>query len=108
MNRPQRPFVADATWFVTSVTFQREPWFAQPGFAQIVVDQWLHYTAAYRFQLDAYCVMPDHYHVVLTPGRNKTLSQILHAVNSYTTTLINQQLAVRSRSRFGKETRGMK
>ncbi len=91
MSRQQRPLIADTTWFVTSVTFQREPLFARSDLAQMVVDQWRHYAAAYNFQLDAYCVMPDHYHVVLTPSSGQTLSQI-HAVNSYLATLINQCL----------------
>ena len=34
-------------------------------FAQIVVDQWKHYEAVDEFHLDAYCVIPDHYHTVL-------------------------------------------
>ena len=36
--------------------------------------------------------LADHYHVVLNVGEKKTISQILHAVNSYTVTLISQQL----------------
>ena len=38
--------------------------------------------------------MPDHYHVVLQVGEKKTISQILHAVNSFTATQINQSLGI--------------
>gem|GEM_PF-6609860 len=65
---------------------------AETDFAQIVVDQWKHYEATYEFHLDAYCVLPEHYHTVLNVGVMKTISQILHAVHSYTATLINKQL----------------
>ena len=85
-----RIVLAESTYFITSVTHQRRKWFVNPALAQIVVDQWKHYATTYEFTLDTYCVMPDHYHVVLNVGKQKTISQILHAVDSYTATLINQ------------------
>ncbi len=87
-----RPIVFDGVYFITSVTHRRKKWMAQPALAQIVVDQWRRYEKTYEFQLHAYVVMPDHYHVVLQVGKKKTISQILHAVNSYTATQINQIL----------------
>jgi putative transposase len=87
-----RPIITNGIYFITSVTYQRRKWFAQPALAQIVVDQWRHYEKTYQFQLHAYVVMPDHYHVVLQVGEKKTISQILHAVNSFTVTQINQTL----------------
>ena len=92
MNRTHRPIIPNATYFVTNVTHQRQRWFTTPRFAQIIVDQWKHYARAYEFRLDAYSVLADHYHVVLNVGEKKSISQILHAVDSYTVTLINQLL----------------
>lgn len=92
MSRIRRPLIAKATYFFTSVTYQRQKWFINPQFAQIVVDQWKYYEKSYGFHLDTYSVLPDHYHVVLEVSGEKTISQILHAVNSYTATLINQML----------------
>ncbi len=57
-----------------------------------MVEQWKHYAITFEFQLDAYCVMPEHYHAIVNVGRKKTISQILHAIDSYTATLINQRL----------------
>jgi len=57
----------------------------------LLVEQWRHYERNYAFQIHAYSILPDHYHVVLNVGKEKTISQILHAVHSYTTTLINQR-----------------
>ncbi len=87
-----RPILFEATYFISSVTHERRKWFVNPTLAQIVVDQWKHYAATYEFQLDTYCVMPNHYHVVLNVGKKKTISQILHAVDSYTATLVNRQV----------------
>lgn len=87
-----RIILSESTYFITSVTHQRRKWFINNDLAQIVVDQWKHYSNAYEFILDAYCIMPDHYHVILNVGKKKTISQILHAVDSYTATRINQQV----------------
>lgn len=91
MNRPKRPIIPEATYFITNVTYERKPLFANTEYAQIVVNQWKHYESAYQFTLDAYCVLPDHCHVVLNVGALKTISQILNAVNSYIATLINRE-----------------
>ena len=92
MNRLPRPIIPEATYFITSVTYQRRPLFADAEYAQIVVDQWKHYEVAYQFKLDAYSILLDHSHVVLNVGTQKTISEILNSVNSYCATLINRKL----------------
>jgi putative transposase len=97
MSRIHRPIIANATYFVTSTTYTRKKWFAKADLAQIVADQWLYYAKSYAFRLHTYAILPDHYHVVLTVGENKTISQILHAVNSYTDTLVCRQLGLQNK-----------
>ena len=97
MTRAPRPIIPEATYFITSVAHRRKRWFANPQLAQIVVDQWRHYEKTFEFRLDAYCVLPDHYHTILNVGRKKTISQILHAINSYMVTLISEH--------FGHQTK---
>ena len=92
MPRVPRPILTESTYFITCVAHQRRKYFANPALARIVVAQWKHYAVEDEFQLDTYCVMPDHYHVVLNVGKKKTISQILHDVNSFTATLINEEL----------------
>ena len=96
-ERKRRPIIPGGSYFITGDTYGRQSWFARPQFAQIVVDQWRHYEVAYGFDLAAYCVLPDHYHVVLSLGESKSISQILHAVNSYIATLISRQIGRRTR-----------
>ncbi|MBI4730555.1 MAG: transposase [Chloroflexi bacterium] len=102
-----RPIIPGATYFVTSVAYLRQRWFAYPAFSQIVVDQLNYYRKLYQFDLPAFAVLPDHYHIVITPGTEKNISQILHAIHSYSATLINQQLGIKKRSRSGREILGM-
>ena len=87
-----RSIIPGATYFITSVAYKRQRWFDNYAPARVVVDQLKHYESVYSFKLYAYAVMPDHYHAVITPGYKKTISQILHAVHSYTATQIKLHL----------------
>jgi putative transposase len=87
-----KPAPTQAIFFLTAITYRRVPWFGRPLFANVLIEQWHYYASRFSFCLDAYCILPDHYHVVIQIDKNKTVSQILHAVHSYTATLINQSL----------------
>ena len=92
MPRTYRPIIDKADYFITCTTHLRKTWFSNPDLAQIVVEQWRHYEQVYEFVIHTYAVLPDHYHVVINVGENRTVSEILHAVNSYTSTKINEAL----------------
>jgi REP element-mobilizing transposase RayT len=102
MSRFPRPFIQDGIYYLTCVTYLHRRWFSNPTFAQIVIDQWKQYAQAYQFTLNTYCVMPNHYHVLLQVGKKKTVSQILHAVNSYTATLLNHELGYKNKIKIWK------
>jgi putative transposase len=87
-----RIILPEAYYFITCTTNKRRKWFSEPVLANMVIDQWKHYETTYHFDLITYVVMPDHYHVLVNVGTEKTISQILHAVNSYIATEINKYL----------------
>ncbi|HEY47601.1 MAG TPA: hypothetical protein G4O14_12580 [Anaerolineae bacterium] len=68
MIRSRRIIVPDQCYFITSATHKRRPIFSDRRLAKIIVDQWKHYEEAFAFKLDAYCVLHDHYHTVLSIG----------------------------------------
>ncbi|MBS3737290.1 transposase [Candidatus Bipolaricaulota bacterium] len=82
----------DQTYFVTGTTHRRRELFSDTELARIVVDQWQHYQKPHDFDLQAYAVMPDHYHVLLQINGDHNLSRILYAVHSYSSKLINERL----------------
>lgn len=45
-----------------------------------------------RYLLHAWCVMPDHVHVIVQPQRTTSLSSILHSWKSFTAKQANQML----------------
>jgi REP element-mobilizing transposase RayT len=62
--------------------------------AQIVQDALLHFEGE-RYQLAAWCIMPNHVHAVLTPLSGHQLSAILQSWKSFTAKGINKMLGHR-------------
>ena len=63
----------------------------QPEIAEIVQNALLHFEGE-RYHLAAWCVMPNHVHVVVQPLPGYKLEDILHSWKSFTATKINRQL----------------
>jgi menaquinone-specific isochorismate synthase len=59
--------------------------------AQIVRDSF-HYFEGIRYSLIAWCIMPNHVHVVVKVTKEHTLSQIIHGWKSYTSKKANKVL----------------
>jgi REP element-mobilizing transposase RayT len=63
----------------------------RPEAARIVAGALRHFDAQ-RYTLHAWCVMPNHVHVVVVPWAGHTLSDVLHSWKSFTATAINRLL----------------
>ena len=64
-----------------------------PQIAEIVQKAVLHF-AGERYDLHAWCVMPNHVHTLFTPGPNWEWSKILHSWKSFTANQCNQWLGL--------------
>ncbi len=64
---------------------------ANPDVASVFVETLRHFEGS-RYRLHAWCVMPNHVHVVFQPLGEYKLSAILHAWKSYSTHKANQIL----------------
>ncbi|HRA48741.1 MAG TPA: transposase, partial [Thermomicrobiales bacterium] len=78
--------VPGLTWLVTIATIDRAKAFHDPNLADMVANQLVSYSAAYELSLHAWCVMPDHLHLVVQIG-DKGLVPMINAFKSRTTTL---------------------
>ena len=63
----------------------------RPEAAQIVNSALSHFDGD-RYELIAWCVMPNHVHVIFTPGASHTCDKILHSWKSFTAHAINRVL----------------
>ena len=67
------------------------PLLAIPRIARVVESALLHFQGR-RYGLHAWCVMPDHVHVLVTPFHGYGLERILHSWKSFTANEINRML----------------
>jgi len=84
-------------WDAELDTWQYGPdWLSQPRIARMVCDA-LHYRDGKVYILDAFCVMPNHVHLVITPridsdDRVYSLSKIMHSLKGFTARRANHLL----------------
>jgi REP element-mobilizing transposase RayT len=68
-----------------------DPALSIPRVARVIEDALLHFHGE-RYALHAWCVMPDHVHVLVTPFQDRTLDTILHSWKSFTANEVNKML----------------
>jgi REP element-mobilizing transposase RayT len=70
---------------------QGEAWLSQPRIGDLVVQTIRHFDGQ-RCHLYAWCVMPNHVHVLLRPNSGQNLSEILHTWKSFSSKKANALL----------------
>jgi putative transposase len=64
---PYRGTTGDGTYFVTSSTFQKKALLQSERTAMLLVETLLGYRNQERYKLHEFVVMPDHFHLLITP-----------------------------------------
>ncbi|WP_373653484.1 HsdR family type I site-specific deoxyribonuclease [Schlesneria sp. DSM 10557] len=67
-------------------------WLRRPEIAELVANALAHFEGE-RYRLLAWCVMPNHVHVVVKPQPGHTLAEITHSWKSFTSNEANRRLA---------------
>ena len=92
MRKIKRPIEEHHAYFISTSTYNREKLFHTKKLTLILRNQIEFYHQYYGFDLYAYVIMPNHYHLLLKPTVEKNISKILHGINSSTANLINQKI----------------
>lgn len=80
MARPHRVLQSGCPFYVTSVTYHREPIFEDPRMCRLLVAT-LQVTKAFLdFRQYSYVVMPDHLHSIIQPTRETGLSETMRYI----------------------------
>lgn len=66
-------------------------WLGDPAIADLVQDTILHFDGQ-RYCLLAWCIMPNHVHVVVEPGVGHSLGAIVHSWKSFSANQANRML----------------
>ena len=60
----RRPNVFDGTYFITQVTYQRQPWLCTELGRNALRHSIQHIRQKYPFQIHAFVLLPDHFHAI--------------------------------------------
>ena len=71
-------------------------WMKDDRIATVVADALMHFNGE-RYHLAAWCVMPNHVHVIIKPRDGHDLSGILHSLKSFTAHAANEILGLSGR-----------
>jgi putative transposase len=67
MAAPHRGNTGFSTYFITASTFQKQNLFQSVRMASLFVDVLLSYRSQQKYLLHEFVVMPDHFHLLITP-----------------------------------------
>jgi putative transposase len=70
----------DRTFFITTVTAQRQPIFGRETTAKLLIDTLVHYREERKFLLHEFVIMPDHIHALLTPAPEISLERAVQFI----------------------------
>ena len=78
--KPTRRISPPGTYFVTSCTWQRRSLFQSERIARLFLQTLNKYRRGGKFQLHAFVLMPDHFHLLLTPAQEVPLERALQLI----------------------------
>lgn len=67
MTIPYRGTTGDGTYFVTSSTFQKKALLQSERMATLLIETLIEYRNQQKYELHEFVVMPDHFHLLITP-----------------------------------------
>ena len=95
MAAPKRRVQAPGTYFITSRTWQSRALFAKASACETFLETLLRYRNQHAYLLHAFVLMPDHFHVLLTPGVKITLERVVQYIKGGSARRIREKLNYR-------------
>jgi putative transposase len=68
MSKMPRGRVTEGTFFISTQTFERRALLQSERMAELFLKTLLHYREQYKYLLHEFVVMPNHFHVLITPA----------------------------------------
>jgi len=91
---PQKRFyVEGAEYFVTSVTYERYPYFRAPHLAQLFVEDLWFACELKELELFGYTAMPEHVHILFQPLGRSNYSEVVGSLKRNATRDINDLIS---------------
>ena len=80
MTIPHRGRTSESTYFVTASTYCKQHLLQSERTALLFIDVLYHRRAENKYLLHEFVVMPDHFHLLITPGQQITLERAMQFI----------------------------
>ena len=77
MAAPPRGNTGHSVYFITASTFQKRSLFQSERMAQLFIEVLQHYRRQGKYLLHEFVLMPDHFHVLITPATLERALQLI-------------------------------
>jgi putative transposase len=91
---PHRGTTSESTYFVTANLFQKKSLFQVEKIARLFIEVLLNYRTEKKYLLHEFVVMPDHFHLIITPTKI-TLERAMQLVKGRFSFRFNKNLKVK-------------
>jgi putative transposase len=95
MAVPKRHVRGPGTYFVTSRTWESRAIFVTPPPCEMFVQCLLHYRDEGAYEVESFVLMPDDFHVLITPGSTTTLERAVQFIKGGSAKRIGETLHFR-------------
>jgi putative transposase len=95
MAIPKRHYSVPGTYFVTSRTWESRAIFSAMAPCEIFIESLLRYRDEGAYGLHGFVLMPDHFHVLLTPGNEIALERAVQFIKGGSARAIRDRLVLR-------------
>ena len=92
MGRIARLVRQAGVYFITTDTWQRRQIFLKPDPARILLEQLLECRGRGFYRLHAFVIMPEHLHILLTPGEETSLEKAMQMIKGGSAFRIKKEL----------------
>jgi putative transposase len=95
MSNYRRPNIPGGTYFITQVTYQREPWLCSEIGRKSLREAIEKLQIKYPFSIDAFVLLPDHFHCLWTlPPDDHDFSVRMRLIKTYVTKHYGKELGI--------------
>jgi putative transposase len=77
---PYRGTTGDGTYFITASTWEKKCLLQSERMAKLLIDVLFHYQKQSKYRLHEFVVMPNHFHVLITPLSAVTLEKAVQFI----------------------------
>lgn len=91
MSTPKHRTALGSSYFVTTKSWQGRCVFQVPETAQILVETLLHYRDENAYFLHEFVLMPDHLHLLITPGATTSVEKAIQLIKGGSSHRIHKQ-----------------